>query len=102
MKTPSTAPAHLASAPVTAEEARLRQAARDLEGVFLAELVKAMRESIPEDGLTGGGMGEEIFTSLLDQHLAPQVGEGWTRGIADSLYRQLRGHVAPPRAEEGA
>jgi peptidoglycan hydrolase FlgJ len=85
-----------ASTRIDGEDARLRQAARDLEGVFVAELFKAMRETVPEGGLTDGGMGEEMFTSLLDQNLAPQVGAGWNRGIGDALYRQLRGALAQP------
>jgi peptidoglycan hydrolase FlgJ len=85
-----------ASPRIEGEDARLRQAARDLEGVFVAELFKAMRETVPEGGLTDGGMGEEMFTSMLDQKLAPQVGAGWNRGIGDALYRQLRGALTQP------
>lgn len=72
------------------DDAKLRRAARDLEGVFVAELLKAMRETVPSDGVVHGGMGEEMFTGMLDQHLAPLAGEGWQRGIGDALYRQLR------------
>ena len=84
------------------EDAKLRKAAKDLEGVFVSELLKAMRETVPKDGLTNGGMGEDIFTSMLDQHLAPQVGNGWEGGVGEALYRQLRGNLAAqPNAEGG-
>lgn len=84
------------------KDEQLRKAARDLEGVFVAELLKAMRETVPQDGLTNGGMGEEIFTGMLDQHLAPQMGDGWTGGIGDALYRQLRGALGgESTGEEG-
>ncbi len=79
------------SSPVNRKEEELRRAARDLEGVFVMELLKAMRETVPQDGLTSGGMGEEMFTGMLDQHLAPQMGDGWSGGIGEALYRQLRG-----------
>ena len=49
-----------------------------------------MRETVPQDGLANGGMGEEMFTGMLDQHLAPQMGDGWSGGIGEALYRQLR------------
>lgn len=81
------APADAASA---SQDEQLRRAARELEGVFVTELFKAMRQTVPEGGLTGGGMGEEMFTGMLDQHLAPRSAAGWERGIADALYRQLR------------
>ena len=92
----------IAPQPADGEDARLRQAAKDLEGVFVAELLKAMRETVPKDGILSGGMGEDIFTSMLDQHLAPQVGDGWQGGIGEALYRQLRGNLAAqPNAEGG-
>jgi peptidoglycan hydrolase FlgJ len=83
------------------QEARLRRAARDLEGVFVAELFKAMRETVPQGGLVDGGSGEEMFTSMLDQHLAPQAGAGWGRGVGEALYRQLRGALAAQGNAEG-
>lgn len=76
------------------KDEQLRKAARDLEGVFVMELLKAMRETVPQDGLTSGGMGEEMFTGMLDEHLAPQMGDGWSGGIGEALYRQLRGALA--------
>ncbi|MEX2584024.1 MAG: rod-binding protein [Gemmatimonadota bacterium] len=83
-------------------DAKLRQAAKDLEGVFVAELFKAMRATVPEGGVVDGGMGEEIFTGMMDQHLAPLTAEGWQGGIGEALYRQLRGVAAPvPNGEEG-
>lgn len=92
----------IAPQPADGEDARLRKAAKDLEGVFVAELLKAMRETVPKDGIMSGGMGEDIFTSMLDQHLAPQMGSGWQGGIGEALYRQLRGHLgAEPNVEGG-
>lgn len=92
-----------AAAPLSdSKDAQLRKAARDLEGVFVLELMKAMRETVPQDGLTNGGMGEEMFSGMMDQHLAPQMGEGWSGGIGEALYRQLRGALAgQSNGEEG-
>lgn len=78
----------------TAEE-RLRAASKQLEGVFVQELFKAMRETVPKDGLTDGGAGEEIFTGLMDEKIAAHVPDHWERGIGDSLYRQLRAALPP-------
>jgi flagellar protein FlgJ len=85
------------------DEVRLRQVSRQMEGVFVQELFKAMRETIPQgEGVVDGGMGEEIFSGLMDQHLASQVGAGGERGLGAAIYRQLRKllpdteGVAPP------
>lgn len=76
------------------DDARLRKAAQDLEGLFVEQLFKAMRESVPEGGLIDGGSGEEMFTGLMDQHLAARVPAGWESGLGAALYRQLRGDAA--------
>jgi flagellar protein FlgJ len=88
-----------AASPPTADE-RLRAATKQLEGVFVQELFKAMRETVPKDGLTDGGAGEDIFTGLMDEKIAAHVPDHWERGIGDSLYRQLR--AALPHANPGA
>jgi peptidoglycan hydrolase FlgJ len=84
----------------TPDEQKLRAATKQLEAVFVQELFKAMRETIPQDGLTDGGAGEEIFTGLMDENVASHVPEQWQRGLGESLYRQLR--EALPHANTGA
>jgi flagellar protein FlgJ len=74
----------------SADEQRLRKAASQLEGVFVEQLFKAMRETVPQDGLTSGGAGEEIFSGLMDQHLAEAVPGQWQDELGEALYRQLR------------
>lgn len=73
--------------------ARLKDSAGKLEGLFVEQLFKAMRETVPQDGLTDGGQGEEIFSGLFDQQLADQVPSQWHRGIASALVRELGDHV---------
>lgn len=75
---------------------RLHRATTDLEGVFVEQLFKAMRETVPRDGLTEGGSGEEMFTALLDQKMASVAPSRWEHGLSDALLRQLRGRVESP------
>jgi flagellar protein FlgJ len=67
----------------------LRKVAGQLESVFVTEMFKAMRATIPEGGPMNGGAGEEIFTSMMDGHLAETVPQGWSRGIAAAVAKQL-------------
>ena len=76
-------------APGVDERARLRAAAHKFEGVLVEQLFKAMRETVPNDGLTSGGSGEEAFTGMLDQHLADATSAGSTRGPGEAVYRHL-------------
>lgn len=75
-------------APASRDE-RVRQTAQDLQGVFVGQLLKAMRETVPTDGLTSGGAGEDMFTSMLDEHTATEAPARWHHGIGEALYRQL-------------
>lgn len=81
---------------------QLRAASRDLEAVFVEQLFKAMRETVPEGGLTSGGSGEAMFSALLDQHLASQVPERTPSGLAEAVYRQLCGAAGLPDATRPA
>jgi peptidoglycan hydrolase FlgJ len=94
-------PAAAAPNVTSTDDQRLRAVAKQLEGVFVQQLFKAMRETVPKDGVTDGGAGEEIFTGMMDETMATHVPEQWDRGIGESLYRQLRAAL-PPQANPGA
>jgi flagellar protein FlgJ len=80
-----------AGAAPTAEEARLRKACNDMEGVFLAQLFAQMRESVPQEGIVDGGTGEEVFSGMMDEHIAAEAASGRQEtGIGAALFRQLR------------
>ena len=83
----------LTATPPTATDtrhAKLLKAAQQLEGVFVQQLYKAMRDTVPQqEGIVSGGAGEDIFTGLLDQHLAAETPKHWQTGLSDALYRQL-------------
>ena len=71
-------------------DARLREAAHQLEGVFVSHLFKAMREAVPEGGLFEGGPGQDVFTQLFDEELAQALAQRLEGSLGDMLYRQLR------------
>ncbi len=68
---------------------KLRKAAHDLEAVFVNELFKAMRETVPQEGILSQDPGQEMFTGVLDQRLAELYGERARGGLGEALYRQL-------------
>jgi flagellar protein FlgJ len=83
-------------APRVGEEKRLHQAVKQLEGVFVEQLFKAMRQTVPKDGLTDGGAGEEMFSGLFDQAVAEKAPAQWKHGVGEALYQQLRQRLASP------
>lgn len=89
--TPSATPA----AGPSSQEYRLRQACKELEGVFLRHLVAGMRATVPEGGLLGDSPGADLYSSLADEALAGQLTESGGLGLADTLYEQLAPRVIP-------
>ncbi len=77
--------------PTDPREATMRKAAADLQGLFVQQLFKTMRETVPtEGGLVERSQGEEVFAGLMDERLAADTGTRWHRGLGDAIYRALR------------
>jgi len=83
-------------AAIDPRDAKMKAAAQQLEGMFVQQLYKAMRETVPQqEGIVSGGAGEDIFTGLLDQHLAAETPKHWEGGLSDAIYRQMRRGLPP-------
>ncbi|SNR49935.1 rod-binding protein [Puniceibacterium sediminis] len=67
----------------------LREAAKELEAGFLAEMLKAAGLGKTSESF-GGGQGEEQFSSFLRQEQARAMVEGGGIGLAESLYHALK------------
>jgi flagellar protein FlgJ len=81
----------LRSGRIQGDDARLRTATKLLEGTFYQELFKVMRETVPEGGAVSGGFGEDVFSGMMDQHVADSAAADATGGLADALYRYFTG-----------
>jgi flagellar protein FlgJ len=68
----------------------LKGACEQFESLFLEDLLRIMRESIPKTGLFDGGRGEEIYRSLLDQEMAERMAAAGGVGLARILFERLR------------
>ncbi|WP_245544285.1 rod-binding protein [Oceanicola granulosus] len=67
----------------------LRSAARKLEAVFLAEMLKATGSGAAR-GAFGGGVGEEQMASFLLEEQAREMVRSGGIGLSESLYEALR------------
>ena len=69
--------------------------ARQLEGVFLQMMLKSMRQTLPQDPLSGSSQ-SRLFTSLYDEQLARQNGErGLGPGLTKLIAQQMQPAMAP-------
>lgn len=68
---------------------KAEEAAKEFEAVFIAEMMKPMFESIPTDGMFGGGKGEEVFRGMLLQEYGKSMTESGGFGLADQVKQQI-------------
>lgn len=69
---------------------KLKNQARELEGVFLNTLLKEMFGSLKTDKSSfGGGFAEETWRSMQSEQLSNTIAESGGLGLADSLYTDL-------------
>jgi len=89
-----------------AQDAKLHKVSTQLEGVFVQQMYKSMRATVPTGGLFDGGSGEEMFTGLMDDHMAADTPQKWKHGLSESIFRQLkdavRAQTAPLSPESSA
>jgi flagellar protein FlgJ len=67
----------------------IMEAAKAFEAVFLNEIMKSMRKTLPEDGILNGGFANSTFNSMLDQEYAQIASRSGQVGLADMLALQL-------------
>jgi len=71
------------------ERAAAKKAAQEFESLFIGMMLKSMRSTVGKDELTGGGQGEEIYRSLLDQEYAVSAAKRGGVGLARIIEREL-------------
>jgi peptidoglycan hydrolase FlgJ len=77
-----------------------KKVSQDFEALFVGMMMKSMRATVGKDKLTGGGHGEDVYRSMLDQAYADASvkgggGLGIARIIEKDIIRQESRKVAP-------
>ena len=82
---------------------KLKKACSDFEALFLARMLKVMRQSVPSSGLWGNGPGKEIYDSLMDQELSKKMAQRGGIGLGKKIYNQVlkREEKSEPLSVEG-
>lgn len=68
---------------------KLEEGAREFEGIFISQMLESAWSTVPTDGMTGGGMGEEIFRSLMIQDIGQQMSRQGGIGLAPHIHAEL-------------
>ena len=64
---------------------KLEKSARDLEGLFLTFVLKAMEKTIPKEHSGSNNMATMMFSTVLGQSIADQGGIGMAKFFYNSL-----------------
>ena len=70
------------------DEAKLKKACQDFEAVFIGQIWKQMRSSVPKEGLLHSKE-EESYLSMFDQELSVKMSRSGGIGLSDMLYSTL-------------
>lgn len=89
-----------ASGQNTASQSTIKETARQLEGLFMQELMKSMRATTMNSGMLDNS-GTEMGQSMLDTQLATQM-TGLPRGLSALIERQLSRQMGVATPEGGA
>jgi len=68
----------------------LKEAADGFEQLFVHQLFKVMRSSIPKEGMMSGGRGEEIFQDMLDDNYAKIITKNGSLGLSKLIFEQTK------------
>lgn len=79
----------------------LKRAAEGFEAIFFGEVIKCMRDTIPKNGLLGGGFAQQVYTSLLDEELSKDMAKEAGGTLADAMVRQLLAKAGGPPGSPG-
>ena len=75
----------------------IMEAARAFESIFVNELMKSMRKTLPEDGMLNSGFANNVFNSMLDQEYSSIASRSGQFGLAHMIALQMnRGEPLSP------
>ena len=72
------------------DKQRMNQTAQDFEAIFIQQVFKGMRQTVPEGGLLPRGQAEEIYSDLQDMEAAKQLTRHGGIGLAEMLLEQMQ------------
>lgn len=76
---------------------RLRESTREFEALYVMEMFKAMRKTIPDGGLIKKDMSTKLFQEMMDMELARDTANGKGMGIGLAMYNQMKSNIENKR-----
>ncbi len=73
--------------------AKIKDAAREFEAIFIQQMLQTARQAT----VPGGRSGQNLYQDLMDEHVARALAKGGGIGLADALARDLTRQLAGPK-----
>jgi flagellar protein FlgJ len=71
------------------DEGKLKKVCEDFESIFISQMLKMMRQTIPKSGLLDGGTQQDTYLSLFDQELSKNMAKRGGIGLGKILYQSV-------------
>ncbi len=68
---------------------KLKKTAQQFEAVYIQQMLKEMRNTIPDDGLIERGNADDIYAQFQDAEVARIMSEKGGIGLAELMVKQL-------------
>jgi flagellar protein FlgJ len=68
----------------------LRSSCRDFESIYINEMYKTMRKTVPDSGLFKKDMANTLYQEMLDMEMAKLTAAGDGMGIGKAMFEQLK------------
>jgi len=77
------------------DDKKLREACQELEAVFVNQLLRQMRATVPRGGILEESTGSQIYREMLDEEYSKLIAKSpGNLGIGEMLYKQLKRDIA--------
>ena len=72
------------------DKQQMKQTAQDFEAIFVQQIFKEMRRTVPDGGLLPRGQAEELYSDLQDMEAAKQLTGHGGIGLSEMLLEQMQ------------
>lgn len=69
---------------------KLEKACMEFESLFIYQLMKTMRQTVPLAGYLGEGRERTIFQSFFDEEVSKKIGRNGGLGLGKMLYQKIQ------------
>lgn len=73
-----------------ADSEALRKTCQEFEAIFVKQMLKEMRGTLPDGGLLPRSMAQDYFQEMMDAEVAKAAAVKGHFGIGEALFRQLQ------------